>query len=101
MKKKILIICGVILAVIIIMYIPIPVGKDISVAIDRYSKPAPKFDGGGYIPTGTMAPERYTITKNGFVYMGNSDKKLVKILNLYQKIKLANQGEAYAYKILD
>lgn len=104
MKKKILIIMGIILALIIILYFPIPIGEDIKV-YTKITMPARK-NGNVYLPEGDLAPENYIITKEGIVYITDSsfeNRELKKILNIFEKINLQlnKSNEDYICRLLN
>lgn len=99
MKKKILIIIGIILALIIILYLPIP-----NIKVEIYPKNiSAKRDKYGAFDPGVMGPIRAIITKYGFVVEDNEEKKVIKYLNLINKLELnfSNEKEKTARKIVN
>ena len=88
--KKVLMIIGIILALIIILYLPIPIGEDIQI-YTKITTSARSLDGGkSFLPGGDWAPDNYIITKQGFVHKANSSfakKEFIGYLNLFEKIR--------------
>ena len=102
MKKKILIIFGILLAIIVILYLPIPIGEDIKVEIYPKNISAKRDKYGAFNP-GVMGPSRAIITKYGFVVEDDEEKKVIKYLNLINKLELnfSNEKEKTARKIVN
>ncbi|MGN1297228.1 MAG: hypothetical protein ACI4VH_02180 [Clostridia bacterium] len=106
MKKKILIIFGIILAVVIVLYIPIPIGEDIHV-YSKLTTSARSLDAGKtFIPEGNWTPDNYIITKEGIIYKSNSSfekEKFIKYLNLLEKINIQfnKSNEEFICKLLN
>ena len=101
MKKKILIIIGIILALITILYLPIPIGEDIKTDLYPINTSAKRDKYGAFDP-GVMAPSKVIITKYGFVVEDDEDKKIIKLLNLINKLELnfSNEKEITARKLV-
>ena len=106
MKKKILIIIGIILALIIILYLPIPIGEDMQI-YTKVTTSARSLDGGkSFLPGGNWAPDNYIVTKEGIVYRANSSfekKEFIKYLNFFEKINLQlnKSNEDFICKLLN
>ena len=101
MKKKILIIFGIILAIVIVLYIPIPIGEDIKVY-----KLTEGFDDGKIYMFGDFAPSYYIITKEGIIYEADNsfeNRSIIKILNLFEKINIQinKPNEEFICKLLN
>ena len=104
--KKVLMIIGIILALIIILYLPIPIGEDIQIYA-KITTSARSLDGGkSFLPGGDWAPDNYIITKQGFVHKANSSfakKEFIGYLNLFEKINLQfnKSNEDFVCKLLN
>lgn len=87
MVKRVLIIFVIILAV---LYLPIPIGKDICISIQPNRSTIIGSD--GHPLPQNMAPSRYIITKEGFVFTANNDSfeksEFIRYLNLIEKINV-------------